>query len=84
MFNSVVHKPCLITYFFKGRFMATKGVRFNKSDEEAINDFLEKNPYFDFSTLARMAIIKFIQNPTIELQATDKFEDNKNETNRIQ
>lgn len=52
--------------------MATKGVRFNKSEEEAIQDFLEKNPYFDFSTLARIAIKKFIENPSIELRPANK------------
>ena len=48
--------------------MATKAVRFNPEEEKAISDFLQRNPYFDFSTLARIAIIKFIQNPSLELK----------------
>ena len=47
--------------------MATKAVRFNEKEEEAIKDFLIKNPYFDFSTLARIAIVNFIKNPDLKL-----------------
>jgi len=47
--------------------MPSKAVRFSDKENEAITDFLEKNPYFDFSTIARMAILKFIENPQIEL-----------------
>jgi hypothetical protein len=50
--------------------MATKAVRFNKSEEEAIKDFLKKNPFLDFSTLARIAISKFIENPELNLIPT--------------
>lgn len=48
--------------------MSTKAVRFNDKEERAIKDFLEKNPYFDFSTLARMAIINFIEKPDLKLK----------------
>lgn len=48
--------------------MSTKAVRFNDKEEKAIKDFLEKNPYFDFSTLARMAIINFIEKPELRLK----------------
>lgn len=47
--------------------MATKAVRFNEKEEEAIRDFLLQNPYFDFSTLARIAIVNFIKNPDLKL-----------------
>lgn len=50
--------------------MSTKAVRFNDKEERAIKDFLEKNPYFDFSTLARMAIINFIEKPELRLKAS--------------
>ena len=50
--------------------MSTKAVRFNEKEERAIMDFLQKNPYFDFSTLARMAIINFIENPELKLKAS--------------
>lgn len=49
--------------------MSTKAVRFNDKEENAIKDFLHKNPYFDFSTLARMAIINFIEKPELKLKA---------------
>lgn len=61
--------------------MLTKAVRFSNKENKAIKDFLEQNPYFDFSTLARMAILNFIENPSITLKPA-KFE-NKNEK-RIQ
>lgn len=48
--------------------MGTKAVRFNDKEEKAIKDFLTKNPFFDFSTLARMAIINFIENPELKLR----------------
>ena len=50
--------------------MSTRAIRFNDKEEEAIKDFLEKNPYFDFSTVARMAIINFIENPELKLVPT--------------
>lgn len=50
--------------------MSTRAIRFNDKEEKAIKDFLEKNPYFDFSTVARMAIISFIENPELKLVPT--------------
>lgn len=46
--------------------MPSRAVRFSEQENEAIKTFLEKNPYFDFSTIARTAILKFIENPQIE------------------
>lgn len=56
--------------------MATKAVRFSDREEEMISDFLTKNPYFDFSTLTRMALLNFIQNPSLKLEST-KLKSNK-------
>lgn len=50
--------------------MPTRGVRFSEEENKAIKKFLEKNPYFDFSTIARMAILNFIENPIINLKPT--------------
>ena len=60
--------------------MPTKAVRFSEKEIEAINEFLKNNPYFDFSTVARMAIFKFIENPSIELLPT-KLKNNLTESN---
>jgi len=49
--------------------MATKAIRFSEKEEKMINSFLQENPYFDFSTLGRMAILSFVQNPKIEFKA---------------
>lgn len=50
--------------------MPTKAIRFSDKEDKAIKDFIEKNPYFDFSTIARMAILNFIEKPEIELKPT--------------
>ena len=46
----------------------TKAIRLSKDEEKLINEFLAKNPFFDFSSLTRMALLQFIQNPQISLQ----------------
>jgi len=48
-------------------YMTTKALRLSKQEEQLINEFLEKNPMFDFSTLARVAILNFIERPEIKL-----------------
>jgi hypothetical protein len=48
--------------------VVTKAVRFSKDEEEKINLFLNENKFFDFSTLARIAIIQFIENPKLEIK----------------
>jgi|SaaInlStandDraft_7_1057024.scaffolds.fasta_scaffold540357_2 hypothetical protein len=52
--------------------MGTKAVRFSDKDEKLINEFLKKNPMFDFSLLARTAILNFIENPEIKLKPIGK------------
>ena len=49
--------------------MGTKAVRFSDKEEQAISEFLEMNTFLDFSTLARLSIMKFIENPEINLKA---------------
>ena len=51
-------------------FMPTKAIRFSDKEDKAIKEFIKNNPYFDFSTIARMAILNFIENPQIELKPT--------------
>jgi len=45
----------------------TKAIRLSKEEEKLINEFLTKNPFFDFSSLTRMALLQFIQDPQIAL-----------------
>lgn len=47
----------------------TKAMRFTKHDWKLISEFLHANPIFDFSTLARTAILAFIRDPKITLKA---------------
>ena len=44
-----------------------KALRLPKKDWEQIERFLELNPFFDFSTLARVSISEFIKNPKLDL-----------------
>ncbi len=44
-----------------------RGVRFSEAEEEMIEEFLRKNPFFDFSTLAKISILDFIRKPEINL-----------------
>lgn len=42
-----------------------RGVRFTEKEESLIEEFLRKNPYLDFSTLAKISILEFIKRPEI-------------------
>lgn len=44
----------------------SRTIRFKTEDVELIDEFIEKNPIFDFSSLTRIALRKFIENPTVE------------------
>mgnify|MGYP001578100417 CR=1 FL=1 len=44
-----------------------RGVRFSNGEEQLIEEFLEKNPLIDFSTLAKISILTFIRRPQINL-----------------
>lgn len=49
-----------------------RGVRFSSEEQEKIDEFLNKNPLFDFSTLARTAILSFLETPRIEIVSLAK------------
>ena len=48
--------------------MNTRTIRFTDADLRDIDKFLSQNPLFDFSSLARVAIRRFIENPSIEIR----------------
>jgi hypothetical protein len=48
-----------------------RGVRFSTDEEKLIEEFLKKNSFFDFSTLAKIAILNFIESPSIQLKAVN-------------
>ena len=43
-------------------------VRFDDKQIKRIEEFLGRNPFLDFSSLTRMAIDQFVQNPTVQIQ----------------
>ncbi len=45
----------------------TRTVRFSEKEADLIDKFLEKNPFLDFSTLARLAVSHFIENPELRI-----------------
>jgi len=51
-----------------------RGVRFSGDEERLIKEFLEQNPVFDFSTLARTAVLKFIQKPELRIRSVVRRE----------
>jgi hypothetical protein len=46
----------------------TRAIRFSEGEEKLIEEFLHANPFFDFSTLARMAILNFVKNPKMTIR----------------
>jgi hypothetical protein len=49
----------------------SRTVRFKKEEADLIDRFLAENPIFDFSTLSRVALLRFIKDPKLELRALD-------------
>lgn len=62
--------------------MPTKAIRFSDKEDKAIKEFLKKNQFFDFSTIARIAVLNFIKNPKINFIPTKI--NNKENNKRIQ
>lgn len=48
---------------------SVRTVRFNELELKRIEEFLKVNTFLDFSTLTRMALNEFIQNPTVQIKA---------------
>jgi hypothetical protein len=46
----------------------TRAVRLTTEEDKMVQQFLELNPFFDFSTLTRTAILQFIENPKMNLK----------------
>jgi hypothetical protein len=57
----------------------TRAIRFSEREEEQIEEFLRANPIFDFSSLARTAIIAFIRRPNLALKAVKGPRDRQSE-----
>lgn len=45
----------------------TRAIRLSENEDKLIEEFLKKNPFFDFSSLARTAILSFLENPHLNL-----------------
>jgi hypothetical protein len=69
----MTHRVTEYVLLIQGNQMAsvTRTVRFNQKEAGLIDRFLEKNPFLDFSTLARLAIAHFIENPELKILPVD-------------
>jgi len=47
----------------------TRAIRIPDEEDKRIEQFLSLNPFFDFSSLARTSILKFIENPQLDIKA---------------
>lgn len=45
-----------------------RAIRFSEEEEKLIEEFLAKNPFFDFTSLGKVAILNFIRKPTVTIQ----------------
>lgn len=61
----------------------TRAIRLADRDEALIQEFLDKNPLFDFSSLARVAILKFIESPSVEIKPVLPPKDAKSKSRRL-
>lgn len=50
----------------------SRTVRFKPGDLDLVDEFLEKNPLFDFSSLTRLAVMEFIKNPNVQVHAVQR------------
>lgn len=60
--------------------MNTRTIRFNEEDLRDIEKFLDRNSFFDFSSLARVAIRRFIESPNIEIRSIKDRPEKTNKT----
>lgn len=62
-----------------------KTIRFTTEEVRKIDSFIEKNDFLDFSTVVRMAVTRFLENPEIAIRNKNrniKFQ--KNQSVRIE
>lgn len=52
----------------------SRTVRFKAHELEQIDEFLQRNPFFDFSSLTRIAVTEFIRRPTLRIQPIETTE----------
>lgn len=60
-----------------------RGIRFSTDEEKQIEEFLIKNPVLDFSTMAKIAILAFIKNPSFSLIPVKSNSTIKSENNDV-
>ncbi len=50
----------------------TRAIRLSVEEDRVIEEFLKKNTFFDFSSLARTAIRAFVENPHLTITPIKK------------
>ena len=59
-------------------------VRFTDAEEKDIDIFLKNNPFFDFSSLARLSICQFLQDPQLPIMKPNHTSAERNTARRPQ
>ena len=62
----------------------TRAIRLSDQDEKRIEEFLRNNPLFDFSSLARLAILGFIKDPKLTIYPVKEITTDVNKRGRGQ
>lgn len=60
----------------------TRAIRLSSEDNQKIEQFLKLNPFFDFSSLARLSLLSFIEKPHLLLKPLEN-QNLKSETKRM-
>jgi hypothetical protein len=58
----------------------SRTVRFKLEEMKLIEEFLRENPFFDFSSLTRTAIMQFVKNPKLVVRPVTEVKTSKDAT----
>jgi hypothetical protein len=64
----VNHRKYTLGHLLEDSLAKTRAIRLSDKEDKLIEEFLRKNSIFDFSSLARTAIFRFIANPALTLK----------------
>jgi hypothetical protein len=61
----------------------TRAIRFSDTEDHQIEEFLKKNSFLDFSSLARLAILSFIREPKITVEPVGRGKSSAERRGRV-
>ena len=63
----------------RGSMAKVRSVRFTTKEDQLIEEFIQKNSFFDFSTLAKIAILRFVKSPDLVVKPVSDSKTKKEE-----